>query len=682
MIKFTAMNLIVGLSASLLTYRIFKISNLIDSLIAFFLFYLAQIIATELLLGLAGLLYLKYLILTNLCVLLLLMALSKKKRLALPDINIKTLVSELLKNKIVLLIASIIIGFTIIKIFTVLTNPPFGWDDLSYHFVFPVEWLKTGNLDTPITICDDPSPPYYPINGSLFFLWLILPFKSVFMANLGQLPFFVLAFLSIYNISRKIGIPKELSFYAAGFFIIVPNVFRQIELGYVDVMIAALYLAGLNFLINLNKNFSLKTTILWAIAFGIFLGTKTSAIIYGIPLVILFALITLQHHNSKTTKKIPRAWAVFLLITIALGGFAYIRNIILTGNPIFPAEIKILGQIIFSGVMPMSSYRGQWTPHEFNLEKMLFHEGMGGQFLVIGFPAIFISAIFFILKRKKLNLIEIFILLSPLTLYFFFWFLMPQLWIRYLYPCVAAGFIAGFYLLNKFNASRLAIRVLVTLCSVASMFEMSRKLPLVYSIILSGLIFFVLPKILKLRLHLKMIVTAIVLILVIIWQLSIDYKRFEYRRYLERSPFPKEDRIAWEWLNKVTHKSKIAYAGIPHVLPLYGTDFKNDVLYVSVNRIEPPKLHLFPKARYIWNNDFLAMHKSLEDKGNFRQDANFQDWLKNLKINDIDYLVVYSLRRITDRNIFPIEDLWALSHPDKFSLDLKTDTVHVYKLIK
>lgn len=682
MIKFALINLIVGLSASLLTYRIFKISGLVDSILAFFILYFAQIISTELILGLSGILYLKYLILINLCILLLLVGASKNKQLRLPDINFKALLLELFKNKIILLAASIIIGFSIIKIFMVLTNPPLGWDDLSYHFVFPVEWLKTGTLDTPITICDDPSPPYYPINGSLFFLWLIMPFRSVFLANLGQLPFFIMAFLALYNISRKIGISKEFSFYAAGLFIFIPNIFRQMEIGYVDVMMAALYLVCVNFLINLSRNFSLKTAILWAIAFGIFLGTKTSAIIYGLVLLLFFGCIIIKNSKIKYLKKIVFILLVFVLFSLLLGGFTYIRNIILTGNPLFPAEIKLLGHKIFNGVMPISSYRDQWTSQEFNLPKLLFHEGMGGQFLVLGFPAIFLSLVFILINRRKNTLTDSFILLSPLALYLIFWFLMPQLWVRYLYPCVAASFIAAFYILSKLNAQKLAVRILVFICLIASMFEASRKLPLVYSIILAALLFFILPKILKLKINLRMVITSIVLLLVIIWQLSIDYKRLEFKRYLEKSPFPKEDRMSWEWLNKVTYKSKIAYTGIPHVLPLYGTDFKNDVMYVSVNTVEPAKLHYFPKAKYIWYKDFWTMHKSLENNGNFRENASYYNWMNNLKKNNIDYVVVYSLRKITEKNVFPIEELWALAHPENFSLDFKTDTVHIYKVKK
>ncbi|MFH0790873.1 MAG: hypothetical protein V2A64_04495, partial [Candidatus Omnitrophota bacterium] len=208
---------------------------------------------------------------------------------------------------------------------------------MNYHFVFPVEWLKQGNLYTPITVFDDPGPSYYPINGSLFYLWLMLPFRNVFLADLGQLPFFVLSFLAIYSISRKIGINKRFSFYTAALFLLIPNFFKQLSIAYVDVMVAGLFLTCIVYLFLLNTQFSLRYVLLYSMSFGLLLGTKTTAFPYSILLFIPFVLLLFR------CKKPAYLLIVFLFITGILGGFSYIRNFFETGNPLYPLEFKLFG---------------------------------------------------------------------------------------------------------------------------------------------------------------------------------------------------------------------------------------------------------------------------------------------------------------------------------------------------
>lgn len=298
MIIFLLMNLLVIISSFLITYRLFQISNSVDALICWFIVYLSQIVFSELILGISGILYLNNLILIN-SVILLIIWFIVKNRLSSFNLNtIRDAFYGLLRNKIILLGVAVILGFSLVKVGINLINPPFGWDSLNYHFTFPVEWLKHGNLETPITISDDFAPSYYPINGSLYFLWLILPFKNVFLADLGQVPFFILAFLAMYSISRKLGINREFSLYAAVLFLLIPNVFKQLEVAYVDVMVAALFLVCINYLFLLTSEFSRKNVLVYSASLGLLLGTKTIALPYSILLFLPFIYLCLKNFNK------------------------------------------------------------------------------------------------------------------------------------------------------------------------------------------------------------------------------------------------------------------------------------------------------------------------------------------------------------------------------------------------
>jgi len=168
MIIFFLMNAIVILSSFLATHRLLRITNFVDSLICWFIVYLAQIILSELILGALGMLYLDNLILLNLLVLLSIWLFCKNQAPSLKAARAVANKGEFPRNKVILFILSVIFSFGLVKIFINLASPPFGWDSLNYHFTFAVEWLKHGNLDIPITVFDDPSPSYYPLNGSYF----------------------------------------------------------------------------------------------------------------------------------------------------------------------------------------------------------------------------------------------------------------------------------------------------------------------------------------------------------------------------------------------------------------------------------------------------------------------------------------------------------------------------------
>jgi len=682
-IKFVLINSIVISSAYLINYRLIRFKGLVDSLLSFFLVYFTQIVATQTLLGLNGALFFRKLLALNFIILLIVWAASKNSRSCLCESDSRAIMSELFKVRPVLFIASVIAAFGLVEVSLNLVNAPVGWDSISYHFAFPVEWLKHGNLAIPTTICDDPSPPYYPINGSLYFLWLMMPLRNVFLADLGQAPFFVLAFLSIVGICRKMRLGRESSFYAAALFVITPNIFKQLKLGYVDVMSAAVFLVAVNFLLMSAKELNLKNLILWSLALGLFFGIKSSAVLYGALPVLFFAIILLKNIKERGLIRVIFYFVLFIVLVLATGGFAYIRNLVLIGNPLFPAQIKLLGKVVFEGVVPFSSYRQQWTSQEMNLAKALFGEGLGAQLIIVFIPALVLVLPLALLKRKvKLDLPVVFVLSLPFALLASFLFFMPQLWIRYLYPFLGAGYIAALFSLNALNFPLKALRWVAAFCVLVSSLEIMGWWRLISALFLTVMFFISMPGIVRVRINKQAFFGAVLILTGVLIFLNADYNKYEFDRYSSRTPYPKEDREAWKWLNDNTIRSRIAYAGIPHVFPLYGTKFKNVVYYVSVNAIEPALLHLYPNGSYIWDRDFFKMHKGLEDSGNYREHPDYDVWLKNLKARRIEYLVVYSLRKIEDSVVFPLENDWALLHPEKFIPVFNKRTVNIYRIAK
>lgn len=682
MFIFLLLNILVLACAFLIVYKSLRIEWAVDSIIALFVVYLSQIIFIELILGLAGALYLKNVILLSLALFLGAYLLTKNKELNLPPLNFTLYSKKLLSNKLFSFIFFVAASFAIVKILVNFLNPPFGWDSLNYHFTFPVEWLKSGNLNVPIVIFDDPSPAYYPLNGGLFYLWLIFPFKSVFLADLGQFPFFVIAMISVYGISRKIGLSRAYAFYSAALFALIPNFFKQLQVAYVDVMVGSLFLMGVNSLLSLKDKFNLGNILIYGLSLGLLIGTKTVALPYSFLLMIPFLVISFKDYKRAGLG------VVVILCIFVFGGLSYFRNLIETGNPLYPLDFNLFNLHIFKGVMDKAVYSSHFISSDYSFSKIMFHEGLGAQSLLLVLPGIFLALpLAFFRRRKELDFTRVYLLILPFLMYLVYRFIIPLGNLRYLYALMGLGMILGFYAVDILKINKLAVNSLVLLCVLVSISELAKRQELVSSIILSTMLFIFLINLKRIKLSGKPITVSILFTLLTLGFLlraEVFYKTNEFPRYykmVKYSGFWPDATKAWNWLNNNTVGNNIAYTGRAVPFPLYGSSFKNNVYYVSVNKTQPAKLHYFNHSRYEYGPGFESLLKSIEQPYNYRGNEDYSIWLGNLLNMNTDYFFVYSLQQ-TKTTIFPFEDSWAKLHPDRFKLVFTNNTIHIYEIIK
>ncbi|MFA5410476.1 MAG: hypothetical protein WC321_01265 [Candidatus Omnitrophota bacterium] len=686
MIILLLMNLIAGSSAFLLTYRILKPSKFIDALLSLFILYFSQIVFTQLLLGIFGILYLNNVILFNLFILLIIWFVARNKNSYFSFNRAKDVLSGFFSNKVILMGVCLILGFGLVKISINLVNPPFGWDCLNYHFTFPVEWLKHGNLDNPISISGDPAVSYYPVNASLFFLWFIFPLKNVFIADLGQVPFFVISFFALYSLARKLNLSKEYALFSVIIFNLIPNYFKQLEIAYIDIMVSTLFLIVLNYLFLIYKRERIiQNTILYSIALGLLLGTKITAMPIALILLIPLAWFYFFRYPFK---KSPAVLALAILLIIIFGGFGYIRNVIQTGNPLYPLNFRLFNTVIFKGVVENEIYRTSIRPGDFSLARILFSEGLGAQTVIFLLPAILLALPVTIIKRRKdLNFYLIYFLILPFFLILIFRFIIPIANLRYIYGLFAIASIIAFYVADMLKIPKLLLKILILICIFASSIELAGHLELIISFVLSLLLFFLSPYIVRFIKSIdltKLVIVFFIAIILISSFLEKDYIKNEYIRYVKMvnySGFWPDATKAWLWLNQNTRGNNIAYIGRPVLLPLYGTNFKNNVYYVSVNRVEPAMLHYFPNSKYVWGYDGDIIFRNFEDENNYRGRADYNVWVENLRKRNIDYFFVYS--DLLGSGIeFPLEDPWARARPGLFELVFSNDTIRIYKFNK
>jgi len=253
---------------------------------------------------------------------------------------------------------------------------------------------------------------------------------------------------------------------------------------------------------------------------------------------------------------------------------------------------------------------------------------------------------------------------------------------------LGCGIISAFYAIKLLSIPLLIVDLLAVICTAASISELAKRSELIAAIILSVVLFFSLNILVNTgsRLARKKLFVPVFFLAVfcILSALNQDYVKNEYKRYVKMvkySGFWTDAVKAWDWLNDDTFGNNIAYIGRPVPFPLYGSNFKNNVYYVSVNSVDPAKLHYFPGSSYKWGMDFSGLHSSFEEAGNYRGGADYTVWLENIMGRKTDYLFVYSLHQTKDIS-FPIEDSWARQNPQEFMPVYQNETIHIYKILR
>jgi hypothetical protein len=277
------------------------------------------------LLGLFGL-YHKYAILSWILLLLLLSGLEMWDLMkGLPNL-IKTFYQKWKEasSKIKLLI-SIIISFLFITLLLSLV-PPWQYDGLMYHLEGPKRFLDSLNIF--------PIPEIQQANGPLltemqFTLGIILGMDT--LANLIHLTFGILLVLAIYLFGEKY-LGKEKGWIPACIFLATPLIpiiasYAYVELAWSLYIFLAL-LAILIWMEGRNKPW----LVLAGILTGFSLGTKYMALGHATILGLVVLWITNGQQWRKTTSDI----LLFALPAIILGSPWYLKNLIATGNPVYP----------------------------------------------------------------------------------------------------------------------------------------------------------------------------------------------------------------------------------------------------------------------------------------------------------------------------------------------------------
>ena len=282
--------------------------------------------------------------------------------------------SRVLNHLLITIISITILILLLIETILNLT-PPIARDALIHHLAIPKLWLKNGGFYE-IKWADF---SYYPMNVDLLYL-IPLYFKKDFLANFIHMGFGIGTALLIYHylnnrISRIAGLLGILIFLST------PIVIRSSTQAYVDLGLTFFttvsILAFIRYRDGEFKEF--KWLFLSSVAMGLALGTKYNALIvwFFLSLVIVFV----YSRDTENQWKAIGHGAIFFLISFFIFSPWLIKNIILTGNPLYP---------LFKGIFNINSatpggtvsISGDTSIGFFKMREMMFGESFWETLLI------------------------------------------------------------------------------------------------------------------------------------------------------------------------------------------------------------------------------------------------------------------------------------------------------------
>ncbi len=203
------------------------------------------------------------------------------------------------------------------------------WDSLAYQMAVPKIWLAAGRVEFISYIHHS----NFPAAVNSLFVWGLM-WGGQIGAKTFCLLFFGFGITAVFGLGRQ-GRDNGAGWWSALAFAAMPVVCWEGGTAYVDVanglfLGLGIWLAA-RAVINEEQSLFLPAALLWGFA----IGSKYTAL----PSVAVAGIVLLALSRGKTAKPLLLAGLLSLLI----GCPAYIRNVVNTGNPVYPYLYSKLG---------------------------------------------------------------------------------------------------------------------------------------------------------------------------------------------------------------------------------------------------------------------------------------------------------------------------------------------------
>ncbi len=314
------------ISSYLFTSKLFKKLNIIDKLNIVFLILCCQIILITEILSLFNKIYgVYYLTATIVLFLVSLLLVKNIKQMIISDfknVNFYRNYIYVQDSKLLtFFLCAILISFAW-RMFLIIYVPPNNWDSMTYHLSRVAYWLQNQSLRHYYS--RNSAQVIFPFNGEILLLWTMAASKLDRFCGFIQFVCYLLSGTLVYKCAReylKISVIPALIVMLVWY--ALPEVILESTSTQNDLVVAYFIMFSLvYFLLGIPKH--TKYLVCSAIALGIAMGTKTSALFFALPFAII--ILFLLAKGTLHIKSIVLWGTIFVVSFMILSSYNFIQN--------------------------------------------------------------------------------------------------------------------------------------------------------------------------------------------------------------------------------------------------------------------------------------------------------------------------------------------------------------------
>ncbi len=217
-----------------------------------------------------------------------------------------------------------------------------------YHLYFAARWWKAGRVFPVASPFGEVGATYFWANGELWYAWLMTLMGGDRLAKVGQAPFFLASGAASYAMARRLNAGASASLLASCWFLaLIPLLLFGFEPNVDALFVAGYLVACFFFLRHAMGDDDGPSVALGALAAGLGLATKPTGVVFFPPLLVLIGLRIAV--DDRPARRKLRNMAILAGLTALMAGFWPIRNAWLTGNPLYPLRVEVLGRTWLRG---------------------------------------------------------------------------------------------------------------------------------------------------------------------------------------------------------------------------------------------------------------------------------------------------------------------------------------------
>ena len=221
------------------------------------------------------------------------------------------------------------------------SEPYFAFDSLNYHLPFTAEVARTGT----IPLADDDAQAHQPKLHCMLSAGLQILSGSERIVLGGNVLYLPLLLLAIYVAARALGCRRGAALLGTLPPVLAPELLMQAAGSMADLPFCVFWFAFAACTLHGARRRDPGQALPSGAALGLALGCKSLALPFG-PLALGCVgawLVRIRRQERG------RACLVFAGAMLATGTFFYLRNLALTGNPLYPMEVRAFGRELFAG---------------------------------------------------------------------------------------------------------------------------------------------------------------------------------------------------------------------------------------------------------------------------------------------------------------------------------------------